>query len=294
MPPGPSDHGSVDGSSAVPSGNARSRAEAEGAASPHPSPPDRSMANAELSSTLRKLATPDLPPAGRRDLVRRLARQLPRPRPAAPVRWLVDAVSRIAPHIPIRDLATLRAHHRLDGAALADRLLRNAARATAGVGAASGGLASIQWAAPPTLLAAPVLLSAETVAVVAIEMKLLGELHVVYGVPLPDGGARKAWVLAQAWTQQRGINLLLPGSGFTAALRTPLRRELTDRLARRFGRNLPTLAPMLTGAAVAAYLNQRATRALGYRVAADLARIAADPATAAAAAPPPTPPGAGY
>ena len=94
---------------------------------------------------------------------------------------MADVVGDIAPHVPVRDLDTLHEHFDgLDGDELADRLIRNAARATAGVGAAGGGVASLQWAATPTLLSAPVLLAAETVAVVAIELKLIGELHEVY------------------------------------------------------------------------------------------------------------------
>jgi hypothetical protein len=41
-------------------------------------------------------------------------------------------------------------------------------------------------------------------------------------------------------------------------------------LRRRFKRNLVTLAPMLTGAAAAGYLNRKATLDIGGRLAADL------------------------
>jgi hypothetical protein len=41
-------------------------------------------------------------------------------------------------------------------------------------------------------------------------------------------------------------------------------------LLRRFGRNLTTLGPLLTGAAVASYLNRRATRSLGDKIRKDL------------------------
>ena len=95
-------------------------------------------------------------------------------------------VTGVAPHVPLRDLETLRAHYDgLDGDELADRLIRNAARVTAGIGAAGGGVAAVEWVATPSLLSAPVLLAAETVAVVAIEIKLIGELHEVYGSPSP-------------------------------------------------------------------------------------------------------------
>jgi hypothetical protein len=74
----------------------------------------------------------------------------------------------------------------------------------------------------------------------------------------------------QAWAHQRGVNPLVPGVGVGAVLGTAGRKELQGTLLRRFGRNLTTLGPLLTGAAVASYLNRRATRALGDRVRADL------------------------
>ncbi|MCW2616282.1 MAG: hypothetical protein JWN08_3276, partial [Frankiales bacterium] len=68
-------------------------------------------------------------------------------------RWLADVVADVAPHVPVRDLATLRAHHDgLSGDELAQALVRTASLATAGVGAAGGALAAVQHAAPPTLL----------------------------------------------------------------------------------------------------------------------------------------------
>lgn len=229
---------------------------------------------ADLTSTLGELATPELVPRQRRRLLGQLAGQLPRPtgwRPGPALRWATDRVSELAPHVPVRDLATLREHHRgLAGEALAERLVRTAARATAGVGAASGGLAAVKWTVPPTLLAAPVLLTAETIAVVAIELKLIGELHEAYQVPIAGTVPQRAAALLQSWSRQRGINPLLPGGGITVVLGTAARKELAERLARRFARNLPTLAPLLAGAAIASYLNQRATRALGRQLQADL------------------------
>jgi hypothetical protein len=64
----------------------------------------------------------------------------------------------------------------------------------------------------------------------------------------------------------------MPGVGIGAVLGTAARKELRDRLLRRFGRNLTTLGPMLTGAAVAGYLNRRATQSLGDRIREDLRR----------------------
>jgi len=193
------------------------------------------------------------------------------PRPATLVRVLTDLVSDVAPHIPIRDLATLQRHHpALSADALADKLIKTAAMTAAGVGAAGGGLAAVEWAVPPTLLTAPVLLGAETVAVVAIELKLIGELHAIYGVALPAGTMPRAVSLIQCWIQQRGINPLSPGVGTGAVLGAAARKQLRDQLLRRLGRNLTSLGPLLTGAAVAGYLNQRATQALGRQIRDDL------------------------
>src|SRR5205814_4301338 len=226
---------------------------------------------AERASTVAALTDDELDVPTRRRLLGRLVREQIRERgvgdlfrPKAAIRWVLDSVSDIAPHIPVRDLDTLRRHYDgLVGDELAERLTRNAARVTAGIGAAGGGVAAVEWAVTPALLSAPVLLAAETVAVVAVEMKLIGELHEVYGRPVPGNGAQRAVALLQAWANGRGVNPITAGVGIGAVLGTAARKELRDRLLRRFGRNLTTLGPLLTGAAVAGYLNRRATRRLG-------------------------------
>ena len=248
------------------------------AAPPSDAPPPSASDDA-LGKTVAELTADDIEPAQRRKLLGRMVAQVKARgvgdlfKPKAAVKWMADAVGDIAPHVPIRDLETLRRHHDgLDGEALAERLVRNASRATAGVGAAGGGVAAVEWAATPTLLTAPVLLAAETVGVVAVELKLIGELHEVYGVPIPGNGGQRAMNLIHAWSQQRGVNPMLPGVGVGVILGTAARKELRDRMLRRFGRNLTTLGPFLTGAAVASYLNRRATRSLGDRVRDDLRR----------------------
>ncbi|WP_428966977.1 hypothetical protein [Micromonospora fluostatini] len=232
-----------------------------------------------MGATVAALTADDIEPARRRHLLSRLVGQT-RARglgdlfkPKAALRWMTETVAEIAPHVPVRDLATLRRHYAgLDGDLLAERLVRNASRATAGIGAAGGGVAAVNWTVAPTLLSAPVLLAAETVAVVAIELKLAGELHEVYGVPLPTGGTQKTVALVQAWASQRGINPMMPGVGVGAVLGSAARKELQNTLLKRFGRNLTTLGPFLTGAAVASYLNRRATRSLGEQLRTDLRR----------------------
>lgn len=239
--------------------------------------PAQAAQDAEIGATVAALTADDLEPAKRRKLLGRLVNDVRRRglgqlfKPKAAMRWMADVVGDIAPHVPIRDLDTLREHFDgMDGEELAERLIRNAARATAGVGAAGGGVASIEWAAAPTLLSAPILLAAETVAVVAIELKLIGELHEVYRRPVTGATTHRAASLIQAWAGQRGVNPLLPGIGVASVLGTAARKELQSTLLRRFGRNLTTLGPLLTGAAVASYLNQRATKRLGEQLRKDL------------------------
>jgi len=106
--------------------------------------------------------------------------------------------------------------------------------------------------------------------VVAIELKLIGELHEVYGQPIAGNVTYRAASLIQAWAGQRGVNPLVPGIGVATVLGTASRRELQGTLLRRFGRNLTTMGPLLTGAAVASYLNRRATKALGEKLQKDL------------------------
>ncbi|GIF10295.1 hypothetical protein [Actinoplanes teichomyceticus] len=238
-----------------------------------PRTPAEAPADVELGRTVAALTADDLESSGRRRLLGRLAGDVRRRgvgrlfRPRAALRWMADVVADVAPHVPVRNRETLRRHFPgLDDDALADRLIRNAARATAGVGAAGGGVASIEWIAAPTLLTAPVLLAAETVAVVAVELKLIGELHEVYGEPIPGNGTERALTLVQSWAGRRGVNPLVPGAGVAGVLSTAARRELQMSLLRRFGRNLTTMGPMLSGAAVAGYLNRRSTRAVGEKV----------------------------
>ena len=231
----------------------------------------------ELGKTVAALTADDLEPAGRRRLLTRLVGDVRRRglgqlfRPKAALRWMGDVVGDIAPHVPVRDRETLRRHFPgLDDDEIAERLIRNAARGTAGIGAAGGGVASVEWVAAPTLLSAPVLLAAETIGVVAIEIKMIGELHEAYGRPITGAPRHRAVALVQSWTGRRGVNPLVPGVGVATVLGTASRKELQGMLLRRFGRNLTTFGPMLTGAAVAGYLNRRATRSLGDDIRQDL------------------------
>jgi hypothetical protein len=230
-----------------------------------------------VADAVARLTEDDLAPAERRRLIGQIAGALRTRgfkdlfRPKAAMAWLSETVADVAPRIPIRSADKLRQQFAgLSDEEIIDRLVRNAARTTAGIGAVGGGVAAIEWAAPPALLTAPVILAAETVSVVAVEIKLIGELQEMHGLPVTGSGAERAMALVTAWARRRGVNLMVPGRGMAAALGTAARYELRDRLLRRFGRNLTTFGPLLTGAAIAAFLNRRATQRLGVEVRQDL------------------------
>jgi hypothetical protein len=178
-------------------------------------------------------------------------------------RYLSDLVAEIAPHVVVRDLPTLRAHYGgLSGEELADALVRQAARATAGVGAAGGALAAVQHTAPPSLVVAPVQLAAETVAVVATELKLVAELHVVYGRAPVAPGPELAAAYLHAWARRTPADPSGAVPDLGTVLGAAARQQLRRRVARRLARNATTLAPFLTGALAGAELNRRETRSL--------------------------------
>jgi uncharacterized membrane protein YoaK (UPF0700 family) len=185
-------------------------------------------------------------------------------------RWLTDTVMEIAPHVPVRDLETLRRHHDgLTGEPLADALVRAAQRATTSVGAAGGALAAIEFTAPPLLLSAPAQILAETVIVATIEVKMIAELHEVYGVQVPGTGTARGAIFLQSWAQQRGFDPMQPGS-VTAALGVAAKSGLRKRLLRTFGRHFTTLGPFLTGAVAGGALNRAATKRLADKIRGDL------------------------
>lgn len=187
-------------------------------------------------------------------------------------RWLTDIVVELAPHVPIRDLATLRRHHGgLAGDQLADALIESAARVTGGIGAAGGLVATAEWNLPPALLSLPLQLAAETVAVVAVELKLVAELHEVYGRAPTGSASSHATAYLTSWARRRGIDPANP-AGIGDVISAAGKRQLRSRLLRRFGAGSATVLPMFAGAVAGATLNAKATRRLGELVAADLVR----------------------
>ncbi|AZM59614.1 MULTISPECIES: hypothetical protein [unclassified Streptomyces] len=181
---------------------------------------------------------------------------------------LADRIIEIAPRVPVRDLATLRRQFPgLGPEELADKLVAGAAKATATVGAGVG--AAAMMPVPPAM---PAELAAEITGVAAIELKLIAELHEVYGVRPPGGLAQRSTVYLNSWSEERGVEATKP-STVSAALNSRMKRELRQRIMKRTVRNLPNLMPFLVGAAVGAVMNRRDTRRLAARIRGDLRRI---------------------
>jgi len=187
-------------------------------------------------------------------------------------RWLTDVVVDAAPRIPVRDLETLRQQHPgLSNEALADVLVTGAVRGTMSVGIAGGALTGIQWTVPVSLVVIPVQLAVEVAAVAAIEIKLVAELHEVYGVAVHGTATQRGAAYALSWANRRGVNPLEPAT-MAAALGVAARRRVQRRLLARFGRGIGTLAPLMAGAAYGAYSNRKQTQVLADSLRSDLRR----------------------
>jgi hypothetical protein len=182
--------------------------------------------------------------------------------------WLAGQVTAMAPRLRVRNQAALQAQFPGQSAEdIADALIEGAAHASAAAGGAAG-----VWAALPALPAFPAEVAAETLVLVGIEIKLIAELHEAYGTPAPGNLPERTSAYVAAWAHRRGV-FMIPG-GVVLATGSPLGRLLRRRLAARAGRSAFSLAPLLTGAAVGAYLNSRETRRLGQDIRRDLRRKA--------------------
>ncbi|MGW1771787.1 hypothetical protein [Streptomyces sp. NPDC002104] len=178
---------------------------------------------------------------------------------------LTDRVIENAPRVPVRDLATLRAQFPgLGPDQLADKLISGAANATSTVGAGIGAAAMLP--VPPAM---PAELAAEITGVAAIELKLIAELHEVYGLRPPGGLRERSLAYLTSWTEERGVDLTKPTT-LNAALGGQMKRELRQQIMKRMFRNLPNLMPFMVGAAVGAVMNRRDTRKLAEKVRGDL------------------------
>jgi hypothetical protein len=178
--------------------------------------------------------------------------------------WFTAQVVAMGPRLRFRDQATLRAQ--FPGQSddeIAQRLIDRAARAATAVGGTTGA-----WAALPVLPAFPAEVAAETLAVVGIEVKLVAELHEIYGMGAVGSGTERARAYIGSWASRRGIYQV--DGGLLLIAGSPLARQLTRRLAGRVRRSTLALAPLFTGALAGAVLNRRETRRLGYEIRDDL------------------------
>ncbi|MFH0516281.1 hypothetical protein ACHBTE_03780 [Streptomyces sp. M41] len=212
------------------------------------------------------------PPAGRRgEVIRQKAREGVRKggsRARAGLGYLADRIIENAPRIPVRDLATLRRQFPgLGPEQLADKLVAGAANASSTVGAGVGAVAMLP--VPPAM---PTELAAEITGVAAIELKLIAELHEVYGVRPPGGLKDRSTAYLASWSEERGIDPKKPAT-VNAALGGQMKRELRQQIMKRMVRNLPNLMPFMVGAAVGALMNRRDTKKLAARIRADLRKV---------------------
>ncbi|GAA2240527.1 MULTISPECIES: hypothetical protein [Kitasatospora] len=254
--------------------------------------PDEAAAVEELSALAEEMERPpaEVPPAARERwyrrrgaerataLVRSVARMLGHGGLAAARgageggRLLSERLLQAAPRIPVRDLATLRAHHpdAVGPEDLADRLVAGACRASAAVGASVGAVAMLP--VPPAMAAE---IASETLAVAAVEVKLIAELHQVYGQPAVGSATQRGTEYVAAWANRRGIEpsaLIGPAGLAAVAIGAEVRQKLRKRLARGTLHRLPSLTPLLVGAGLGAAVNRRDTRRLADQVRVDLRR----------------------
>ncbi|MFE7277277.1 hypothetical protein [Streptomyces sp. NPDC057623] len=189
-------------------------------------------------------------------------------RARAGLAYLADRIIENAPRIPVRDLAALRRQFPgLGPEQLADKLVTGAANASSTVGAGVGAAAMLP--VPPAM---PTELAAEITGVAAIELKLIAELHEVYGVRPPGGLKDRSTAYLTSWSEERGIDPMKPAT-INAALGGQMKRELRQQIMKRMVRNLPNLMPFMVGAAVGAVMNRRDTKRLAARIRADLRKI---------------------
>ncbi|WP_327113675.1 hypothetical protein OG206_07920 [Streptomyces sp. NBC_01341] len=185
----------------------------------------------------------------------------------AAVGMVADRIIDTAPRVPVRDLATLRRQFPgLGPEELADKLVAGACNATATVGAGIG--AAAMMPVPPAMLAE---LAAEITGVAVVEMKLVAELHEVYGRRPPGNLGQRSTAYLTAWTEERGIDVSRPTT-LNAALGGQMKRELRQQIMKRTVRDLPNLIPFMIGAVVGAMMNRRDTKKLADRVRDDLRR----------------------
>jgi hypothetical protein len=173
-------------------------------------------------------------------------------------------VMAMAQRLRPRNLSELRAQYPgLGTEELASVLIDEAARSSASVGAAVG-----TWSVLPLFPLLPAEVTAEVLAAVGIEIKLVAELHEVYGRPAPGGPAEQMTAYAAAWGSRRAVDTG-PG-GVNAA--SPHPGRLLRRLAFRALKTVMSFGPLFLGALFGARMNGKETRRVGRKVRKDLRR----------------------
>jgi hypothetical protein len=196
-------------------------------------------------------------------------------RAVAAGRWLVDEIIEIAPRLPVRDAAALREQHPgLSDIQIAERLIKNATKTTAALGAAAGGMSAVEFLNPPLLLAAPIQLAAEILTVTAVELKMVAELHEILGHPASGSVTDRGSAYLMSWVRRRAVSPQVGGAGLGAVFGVAAKRELRSQVLRRVGRSTTSLAPFFAGAVAGAEVNRRATKALGETLFAELRGMA--------------------
>ncbi|WP_435223559.1 hypothetical protein [Streptomyces sp. Tue6028] len=189
-------------------------------------------------------------------------------RAKAGLAYVADRIIDNAPRVPVRDLATLRRQFSgLGPEELADKLVAGAAAATSTVGAGIGAAAMLP--VPPAM---PTELAAEITGVAAIELKMIAELHEVYGLRPPGNLKERTTAYLNSWSGERGIDVTKP-STINSALGGQMKREMRQQIMKRTVRDLPNLMPFMVGAAVGALMNRRDTRRLASRIRKDLRKM---------------------
>jgi hypothetical protein len=190
-------------------------------------------------------------------------------------KWATEVLIETAGHLPVRDVETLRAHHKgKDGPELAQAVIRNASRTSATVGAATGAAVAASQVAVAGWATLPIELLAETLIVVAVELKLVSELHAIAGQPFTGAMSDRANAAARVWSDNQGVRPGRRAKGDLGWLGRQARAQITSQmqkqLMRRAGRNLWSLLPFLFGAVAGGELNRRATLRVGEKVARSL------------------------
>lgn len=189
---------------------------------------------------------------------------------------IADALLALAPKIPVRKKEEfVKRYGTQDANQLATYAIVSASRVSAGIGGATGAMANASLLSPPTWLALPVEIVAETVLIAMVEIRLIAELHEIYGVALDHDEETRAQQLLATWSSRKGVDIaslgaitpVLSARGIKATLMRSIRRRILARSAK----NVSSAVPFLIGAGLGAAINRKSTRTLGLAIKRELA-----------------------